>query len=286
MEFIKLGQNYIFNVVGVSDDGYILRYQNVTLKMSKAESDQTLKIGDYVDGFVFIDQSREMTVTMKKPLIDTFRAGLVEVVEVKDGLGVFVNIGLSKDMLVSKDDLPFMKKEWPAKGDHLFCYLKGGKNQIIARLLSRFRMKEFFKPEKPLELNETVSAYVFYITDEGFVLFTESGHEIFVFYKNTRNQLRLGEKVDVLITVKKDDRHYNGTLNLQKELIITDDATRILDYLESHEGVMPFTDKSNPEDIFQTFNMSKASFKRALGSLYKSKQVLLEKNQTVLIKKD
>ncbi|MFW5865069.1 MAG: hypothetical protein ACOCUE_03300, partial [Candidatus Izemoplasmataceae bacterium] len=233
-----------------------------------------------------IDQSKEITVTTKKPLIDAFHAGLVEVVEVKEGLGVFVDVGLSKDMLVSKDDLPFMKQEWPQIGDHLFCYLKGGKNQIIARLVSRFRMKEYFKPESPLELNETVSAYVFYITDEGFVLFTESGHEIFVFYKNTRNQLRLGEKVDVLITVKKDDRHYNGTLNLQKELIISDDATRILEYLQKHDGVMSFTDKSSPEDIFKTFNMSKASFKRALGSLYKNQQVQLEKTKTILVKKD
>jgi predicted RNA-binding protein (virulence factor B family) len=286
MDFIKLGQNYIFNVVGVDNEGYILRYQNVTLKMPKEESETSLKIGDFVDGFVFIDQTKSMTVTLKKPLIDTYRAALVEVVEVKEGLGVFVNIGLSKDMLVSKDDLPFMKKEWPDKGDHLFCYLKGGKNQIIARLVSRFRMKEFFKPETALELNDSVEAYVFYITDEGFVLFTETGHEIFVFYKNTRNQLRLGEKVTVKITVKKDDRHYNGTLNLQKELIMSDDATRILDYLKAHQGKMPYTDKSSPEDIFKTFNMSKASFKRALGSLYKDKQVLLEKNQTVLVEND
>ena len=120
MDFIKLGQNYIFNVVGVDNEGYILRYQNVTLKMPKEESETPLKIGDFVDGFVFIDQTKSMTVTLKKPLIDTYRAALVEVVEVKEGLGVFVNIGLSKDMLVSKDDLPFMKKEWPEKGDHLF----------------------------------------------------------------------------------------------------------------------------------------------------------------------
>jgi uncharacterized protein len=286
MSIIKLGQNYIFNVIKTTKEAYIVTYQNATLELPKDEAIEPVKIGDFVDGFVFMDQNKNIVVTMKKPLIDTHRAALVDVVEVKPGLGVFVNVGLSKDMLVSKDDLPFMKKHWPNVGDKLFCYLKSGKNQIIARLVSRFKMVDYFNPEQPLVLESKVTAFVFYISEEGYVLFTEEGHELFVFFKHVRDELRLGQSVEAIVTVQKDDRHYNATLIEQKEIMIDEDAKKVLEVLTDLGGTMPYTDKSSPEEIYETFRMSKAAFKRALGSLYKAKKVSLEATQTVLIKND
>ena len=66
--------------------------------------------------------------------------------------------------------------------------------------------------------------------------------------------------------------------------MLTKDAAIIKKYLESHKGVMTLTDKSTPEEIDEVFKMSKAAFKRALGTLYKEKVVLLELGTTRLIK--
>ena len=52
-----------------------------------------------------------------------------------------------------------------------------------------------------------------------------------------------------------------------------DDAEKILDYITKNDGMMPMTDKSDPEDIKEAFNMSKGSFKRALGRLMKERKV-------------
>ena len=286
MSIVKLGQSYIFNVIKTTKEAYILTYQNTTLELPKEEAIEPVKVGDFIEGFVYLNQQKNIIVTMKKPLIDTHKAALVEVVEVKQGLGVFVNVGLDKDMLVSKDDLPFLKKHWPLVGDRLFCYLKSGRNQIIARLVSRFKMGDYFKPEQPLVVDSKVTAYVFYVSEEGYVLFTEEGHELFVFFKHVRDDLRLGQCVEAIITVQKDDRHYNATLIEQKELMIDEDAKKVLEQLRALGGTMPYTDKSSPEEIYETFKMSKAAFKRALGSLYKAKKVRLEKSETVLIEND
>ena len=281
MPELKLGQHNLFQVIKDDENHYLIKNQTATMELKKTEATKPLTVGESIDIFLYIDHTRGISATMKEPKIDVFKADWVEVIEKKEGLGVFVDIGLAKDMLVSKDDLPHLKNAWPKIGAKLFCHLKVGRNQMIARPVSRFRMRDYIKPEVPLTVGESYQAFVFSLADEGVVLFTEAGHEVFVFYKHLRENYRVGDSVDVKITVEKDPLHYNGMLIEQKELMLEDDAARILEYLKQ-EGSMPFTDKSDPQAIFDTFKMSKSAFKRALGRLYKEGYVTLEKERTVL----
>ncbi len=283
MEF-KLGTYDLFDVIKIEDQHYILRNSQASLRLAKSAATKPLVIGEKVDVFIYMNQAKKVVATMKKPYIDEMTADWVNVVEVKHGLGVFVDVGLDKDMLVSKDDLPVLKRDWPDVGDQLFCYLRSGKNQIIAKPVSRFKMREYLPVETALSVDDKVTANVIYLADEGWVLFTKEGHEIFVYYKHSREKYRLGQMIEVTITIVKDQGHYNGTALAQKERMLDDDGQRIIDYLNAHQGVMPFTDKSDPNLIQETFNMSKAAFKRALGTLYKKQLVTLEKNQTILNK--
>ena len=280
---IKLGSYDLYEVINVEPSYYVIKNADSTLRLYKQDATRTLSVGEKLEVFLFINQSKKIVATMKEPLIDEHRSNWVEVVEVKFGLGVFVNIGLSKDMLVSKDDLPVLKREWPDIGDQLYCYLRSGKNQLLAKMVSRFQLKSALPIEKPLELNEPVNAYVIYIADEGWVFYTKEGHEIFVYFKHSREKFRLGQEVEITVTLMKDEQHYNGTALKQKELMLDDDAKRILEYIESQDGTMPYTDKSDPEEIYEVFKMSKAAFKRALGTLYKEKKVKLDKDETSLI---
>ncbi len=279
MPSLKIGDTNLFTVSRKDEQGYVLKHSEAMVPMLFDETKEPLGVGDQVEAFVYINHQKTLAAATITPYIDQYRAGFVQVVEKKEGLGVFVDVGLKKDMLVSKDDLPHIKKHWPTVNDQLCCYIKTAKKQMVARPVSRFRMLDFIRPESPLEEGESVEAFVHRHADEGLVLFTKAGHEIFVYYKHTRKDHRLGEPVDVQITVRKDDLHYNGTLIEQKETMMDDDAQRIYEYLQMH-GSMDLTDKSNPDDIFAVFHMSKAAFKRALGRLYKSELVELDKTET------
>lgn len=281
MPKLKIGDTNLFTVQNVENHAYILSHEEANIPMEKHEATESLKPGENIEAFVYINHDKNLAATMKEPYIDQYRAAFVAVVEKKEGLGVFVDIGLKKDMLVSKDDLPHLKNQWPHIGDKLFCYLKTAKNQMVARPVSRFRMLEFIRPKRTLEKDETIKAYVHRLSDEGLVLFSEEGHEIFVYYKHTRKAHRFGEALEVTITIVRDDLHYNGTLIEQKELVMEEDAQRIMNYLEEHK-TMDLHDKSSPEAIFEVFHMSKAAFKRALGQLYKAEKVSLEKDKTRL----
>jgi predicted RNA-binding protein (virulence factor B family) len=285
MPGLKIAQMNTMNVVSVETEGYHLENEDGAIFLPRPDATQKLDVNDTVDVFLYFDQSKAVTSTMQKPLITAYEPGFVDVVDQKQGLGVFVHIGLKKDMLLSKDDLPHLKDEWPQKGDRVFCQLKAGRNQMVAKIPSRFQVLKRLQPDKELNLGDEVDAFVFNLGPEGIVLFTEHGHELYVYYKHTRKNYRIGEKVRAKISYVTSRVKYNATLSEQKELSLEKDAQRIYDYLLGHP-VMPFGDKSEPEAIFQTFHMSKAAFKRALGSLYKDKLVKIFPQETHLLNKE
>ena len=63
---------------------------------------------------------------------------------------------------------------------------------------------------------------------------------------------------------------------------IDENTRKVLEYLKANDGVISLTDKSDPRDIMLAVQMSKKNFKKALGNLYRNKQVKLEKHQTTL----
>ena len=78
----------------------------------------------------------------------------------------------------------------------------------------------------------------------------------------------------------------NLSLKPRAHEVISDDAMMILTFLEqSRDGVIPYSDKSTPEEIKQMFAISKGQFKRALGSLMKQGKIKQENGKTYLIKK-
>jgi len=284
MELV-IGTKNAFTVMKTEAEGVVLQHPEAKVFMPKDGIKGKLEQGDEVEAFVYIDHKKGLMADMREPKIDIYRADFVKVVERKDSLGVFVDIGLSKDMLVSLDELPPLKKQWPQIGDYLYCRLKASRRQMVATLIRRFTLFDYKKAEKPLEKGDKVTAFVVYLAEEGLVLFTREGHEVFVFYKHSRREHRLGEALEATITVAKDELRYNGTLIEQKENMLEGDALRIYRYLQNNNP-MPFTDKSDPQEIFETFHMSKAAFKRALGRLYKEGRVELKKDKTALKEND
>ena len=277
---IKMGQTNTLDVLRVGDIAYVLTDEIEEIFLHKKQATRELVEGEQVDVFVYFDNLKRKTGTMTIPKLDINTPAFCEVVDVKPNLGAFLDVGLIKDLLMSRDDMPMIRAQWPQKGDKLFIRMKVSRNQMTAKVIPRFETMQFLVPERDLEINDKVDAYVIYFTEEGMVLLSEEGHNIFVYAKHYRGEYRLGQKAETKIINIRPDRTYNGTLIEQKELVMSTDAELILEYLAKHQGEMEITDKSSPELIMDTFNMSKGAFKRALGSLYKAGQVELSKINT------
>jgi predicted RNA-binding protein (virulence factor B family) len=57
---------------------------------------------------------------------------------------------------------------------------------------------------------------------------------------------------------------------------VDDFAEVLLQYLEEHEGRTSIYDKSEADEIYETFGVSKKTFKKAVGELYKKRLIVLE----------
>lgn len=284
--YIQMGDYTNLEVLRETELSYILGDETQEIFLHKKQTTRELEVGEKVEVFLYYDNQKRVTATMNKPIIDLKHPGFVEVVDQNYHLGVFLQIGLIKDLLLSRDDLPHTKKEWPQKGDKLFVRMRSSRNQLTAKMIPRFEVPKYLKPTEPLEVGKKYLAYNVYKTEEGFSFYTEEGHNIYVYFKHVRKTYRIGEQAEIKITIDKGDFKYNGIIIEQKEIMIDKDAEYLLMYMKSNRGEMPYGDKSDALEITERFHMSKGAFKRALGTLYKNKLVTLEPTQTTLLKEE
>lgn len=282
---MSLGHIEKFRVLRETQLGYILakdeESENEYFLHRNECAGKTPLVDEVLEAFIYIDKKGRETATLHLPSITCDKVGIGEIVDVKNELGAFVNIGISKDILLSKDDLPLNYRIWPKIGDKVVCAMKIRAHKLILRLASKNEiLKE--KNEHELAEGEKVDSYVYRITEDGINLVTENMNVIFVYKTNYRGAYHLGEKAEVRI-IRKNLEDYSGSLIEQKEVQIQDDKNIILEYLKNHNGVMMITEDSSPELINRLFNMSKKAFKNALGGLLKSNLIEIEDDKIILV---
>lgn len=111
-------------------------------------------------------------------------------------------------------------------------------------------------------------------------MISETGIRGFIHSSERKEEPRLGEKLTARVIKVKEDGSVNLSLLPRKQDALSVDAEQILTYMRTRNGAMPFWDKSDPEDIKERFNMSKAAFKRALGHLMKQDKIYQEEGWT------
>ena len=276
----KIGQINRLKVIRETDIGYMLDGKSEEIFLHKNESNfLKLKEGEIVDAFLYFDNKERLAATLKSPLITIDNPSVLEVVDVLNNLGVFLNMGINKDLLLSKDNLPLDRKLWPIKGDKLYVELNV-KNRLTAKLI---KPQNIFMNNE-LKINSEKEFFVQYIGAEGMNLYNEDKDLVFVHNSLFRGNYRLGERVNARI-INLTENGYSASLIKQKENLRFDDAETLLNALRQYKE-LPLTAKSNSEEISKYFEMSRKAFKRALGLLYKEDKVKFEDDKTILINGD
>lgn len=207
----------------------------------------------------------------------------MKVTDRKEGIGCFFDIGLKKDMLLGEDDLPVHEEVWPEVGDMLYITLKVNKNNYLyVKPATDPIIEEMAAKATREDFNKNIHGYIYRTAKVGSWIYTAEGFKGFIHESERGKEPRLGEKVNGRIIDVKLDGTVNVSLLPRKEEALDKDSQLILDYLITRKGAMPYGDKSMPEDIKERFNLSKGSFKRALGRLMKENKVYQEEGWTYL----
>ena len=226
-----------------------------------------------------ICNKHRLCATMEDPIITTKKYGFVKCVSQKENVGCFMNIGIAKDILLSKDILPTNTKAWPRPNDTLPCILKVKKDSLVCKIISR---DDITVKNASLKINDTISAYVISFTSTGLLAVDEAFNVIYVHKSMIRKKYRLGEEIILTIININKKGEYNGSTITQKETMRLSDSEMLLNYLKEMGGIIPLGNLSSPEDIAKIFTLSKSAFKRAVGALYKERLIEIEDYRIIL----
>ena len=273
---MEAGLIYKLKVNRKTPIGYILTSDSEEVFLHNNEALYELSPNDLVEVFLYYDSEKRLAATMSIPDATKNNPGWATAEDKVDG-GVFLNIGINKGILLSKDFLPYDYKLWPKKGDKLFVILKEKANRLVAKVVNNNEAKNFSISED-IKVDDQVKAYVERINEEGYILYTENVSIIYLHKTQVRNKLNLGMEVMVKIT-RIDDRGIHATTLDNKENMIDDDKEVVLNYLKEHKFI--YIDVT-PEFVLENFNMSKKAYKRALGALYKERVVQIVNDKYVI----
>lgn len=286
MQYLPIGTIQKATVLRKIDTGYVLQKETDEVLLHNNETKNQLAPGNEVTIFLYQDKNNQVVATTHLPeiLVDTY--GWADVVEVIPDLGAFVDIGIAKDILVSVDDLPLFESVWPEIGDRLFVRLGKDQEERLLALPATEGIIELERTDAPDEiLNKPFTARVYLTNREGTAVISEEGYRGFIHHTERDDEPRLGQLITGRVIDVKDDGTINVSLKPLKQERMGDDAEAILELLDLNDGVIPLTDKSDPEDIRTSFNCSKSAFKRALGKLMKERKIEQRDGKTYLITK-
>ena len=264
-----------------SEFGHFLTNGHEDILLHNNEKTTDIKIGEEVEVFLYHDKFGRMTATMSIPEIRLGVYGWGEVEGSRRNLGAFVNIGISKDVLVSLDELPLHSKVWPKKGDRLYITLVHDKSgRLFGKLATEEIIKDMSKPAPEKSYNMRVKGYVYRTKKVGSFIISDEGYRCFVHENERGKEPRLGEYVEARVIDRKEDGSLNVSFLPFKQEKMDEDSEIIWNYMQIRGGAMPYSDKSSPDEIMEQFEMSKAAFKRALGRLMKEGKIYQEDGWT------
>ncbi|MDQ6596512.1 hypothetical protein E2K98_26425 [Bacillus salipaludis] len=281
-----IGQTTSLEVARKAPFGYFLTDGNEDVLLHINETEREYEEGERLEVFLFHDSQGRMIASTKIPEISVGRYGWVKVTDVNPKIGVFLDIGMQKDLLLGADDLPAHKSVWPEPGDMVYITLRVNRNYLLyAKLASDQIIQSISVKATRQAFNKNVQGHIYRTAKVGSWVYTIEGFKGFIHESQRQQEPRLGQKIEGRIIDVKEDGTVNISLLARKEESLDQDGEIIYEYLMSRNGAMPYGDKSMPEDIKERFGLSKGSFKRALGKLMKEGKVYQENGWTY-VKKD
>nr|WP_263328367.1 S1-like domain-containing RNA-binding protein [Neobacillus sp. Marseille-Q6967] len=281
-----IGQTATLTVARQAAFGYFLTDGNEDVLLHINETDQEYQEDEQVEVFLYADSQGRLSASTTIPEVAVGKYAWVKVADKNPSIGVFLDIGLKKDLLLGSDDLPVHKSVWPNPGDLVFITLKVDRNYLLyAKLATDPIIQSISTKATRKDFNKNVQGHIYRTAKVGSWVYTIEGFKGFIHESQRQQEPRLGQKVEGRIIDIKEDGTINVSLLGRKEESQDVDAERIYEYLMSRNGAMPYNDKSMPEDIQDRFKLSKGAFKRALGKLMKEGRVYQEGSWTY-VKKD
>lgn len=239
---------------------------------------ETFEIGDSLEVFVYLDHEERPVATTLKPFVKLDEFGFLKCVEVSE-IGAFMDWGLEKHLFVPFKEQAVKMRE----GERylIFCYL----DELTDRLVGSSKVDAFLdNSELTVTAFEEVDLIIANPTELGWNVIVNEIHKGLLYKDEVFQKLHVGDRLKGFVKKTRPDGKIDITLQRPGYRSIEPNAQELLNLLEIKGGFLALTDKSSPKEIEKEVQMSKKSFKRALGNLYKQRKVEIKDNGIYLKK--
>lgn len=266
---IELGKRQLLTVVREKEFGVYLaediKDETAVLLPGKQVPAGT-RVGDRLEVFIYRDSEDRLIATTREPKLQVGETAVLTVKETGK-IGAFLDMGLEKDVL-----LPFKEQtERVRPGQQCLAALYVDKS---GRLAATMKVHPYLNGDSPYEKDDRVSGMVYEVSPQiGAFVAVDGRYYGLIPAKEFFGNVRPGDTVQARVTKVRDDGKLDLSLNEKAHIQMNTDAETVMEALEARGGVLPFTDKADPEIIRQEFAMSKNAFKRAVGHLLKEGRV-------------
>jgi predicted RNA-binding protein (virulence factor B family) len=240
---------------------------------------KVFEIGEEIIVFVYLDHEERPVATTLQPYILVNEFALLRVNYINQ-VGAFMDWGMEKDILV-----PFKEQARPMeKGKRYLVYLYV--DEKTNRLVASSKTNQFLSNENiTVEKGEEVDIIVSHITELGINVIINEKHKGLLYKDEVYDEsIRTGDRAVGYIKNIRPDGKIDVSLQKQGYENVEPNAEKIVDELRASRGFLRLNDNSHPEDIKTVLKMSKKTFKKAIGSLYKDKLIEIKDDGIYLVK--
>jgi predicted RNA-binding protein (virulence factor B family) len=227
----------------------------------RCQVDQTLEV------FLYLDSEDRPIATTKRPYATVGQVAWLKAVDVTP-VGAFLNWGLPKDLLV-----PFSEQKQRMK-EGLSYLVYVCLEEEHQRIIASARLDKFLDTQPCLlKENQEVELFAAEQTDMGYKVIINDSYWGLLYENEVFQILRRGQRLPGFVKKIRKDGKIDCGLHQPGYAKVHDTAWKILEELHKHNGFLPVTDKSAPEEIYAVVGVSKKTFKKAVGALYKKKMI-------------
>jgi uncharacterized protein len=220
--------------------------------------------------FLYYDTGDRLLATTRMPYVQVGRFAYLEVVDVHEKLGAFLDWGLPKNLL-----LPFGQmdsKVRPGQGVIVTVEVDPDTKRLTAT--SKIRR---FLDKAPTDYlpNQEVELLILDETDLGYNAIINHQHRGLLYHSDLAEALDYGASIKGYVAQVRPD----GKVDLRRDpagIQRRDNmAERIFTVLEQAGGFLPYNDSSSPASIRDRFDMSKKAFKLGIAALYRERRIVI-----------
>lgn len=273
MSHIKLGKYNQLEVVKEVDFGvYLNGDEDGEILLPKRYVPEGTKPGDILNVFIYLDMEERLVATTLQPYVQVGEFACLEVAWVNQ-FGAFLNWGLMKDLFV-----PFREQKMKMqKGKRYVVYVHLDEESY--RIVASAKVEHFLSTEKPdYQPGQEVEVLVWQRTELGYKVIVENKFSGMLYHNEIFQPLEVGMRLTAFIKQVRPDGKIDLVLQQAGARKVDDFSEVLWQYIKDNDGFTPLNDKTDAEVIYHTFGVSKKTFKKAVGDLYKKRRIVLKED--------